>query len=123
MTIDANIVIAYLAGERVVIETLSQWREAGQPLFLLTMAEAEILSFSEWTPEESRATEAFLEEGFTSIAFDRRVARLAAAIRQRTAIKLPDAAIAATAMVTHTPLVTRNQRDFKNVSGLTVLTM
>jgi len=88
MTIDANIVIAYLAGERVVIETLSQWREAGQPLFLSTVAEAEVLSFSDWTLEESRATEAFLEEGFTSIAFDRRVAWLAAVIRQRTTIKL-----------------------------------
>jgi len=72
---------------------------------------------------DTKAEEAFLEEGFTSIACDRRVARLAAVIRQRTTIKLPDAAIAATAMVTHTPLVTRNERDFRNVSGLTMVTI
>jgi len=59
MTIDANIVIAYLAGERVVIETLSQWREAGQPLFLSTVAEAEVLSFSDWSVEESSASKTY----------------------------------------------------------------
>jgi len=121
MTLDANIVIAYLAGEQSVIDMLSQWRAAGSPLFLSTIAEAEVLSFSGWTAEERRATEAFLQDGFTSIVFDRSIARLAADIRRDTKIKLPDAAIAATALFTHTPLVTRNQRDFKGVSGLTVL--
>lgn len=121
MTLDANIVIAYLGGEQSVIDLLSQWRAAGSPLFLSTIAEAEILCFAGWTEQERRATEVFLQDGFTSIVFDRSVARLAADIRRDTKIKLPDAAIAATALFTHTPLVTRNQRDFKDVNGLTVL--
>jgi len=37
MTLDANIVIAYLGGERSVIEMLSQWRAAGSPLFLCSL--------------------------------------------------------------------------------------
>jgi predicted nucleic acid-binding protein len=123
MTIDANIIIVYLAGERIIIETLSQWREAGQLLFLSTMAEAEVLSFPAWTPEERKDTEDFLEDGFTSLAFDRNIARIAAAIRRQRTVKLPDAAIAATVIAMHVPLVTRNERDFRNVSGLTVVTI
>ena len=44
--------------------------------------------------------------------------RIAAAIRRETKLKFPDAAIAATALFTHTPVAYRNQRDFKKVSGL-----
>ena len=121
MTLDANIIIAYLSGDQVVIDMLSRWRTTGSPLFLSTVAEAEVLSFSKWNNQELDATEKFLQEGFTSIVFDRSIAHLAANIRRSTRIKLPDAAIAATALFTHTPLVTRNQRDFKAVDGLTVL--
>ena len=49
MTIDANILIAYLAGDGAVIQALTHWRRDGMPLFLSTVAEAEVLSFSEWT--------------------------------------------------------------------------
>lgn len=123
MTLDANVIIAYLGGDKTVIEELARWRWEGKPLFLSTVAEAEVLSFPDWTPEEQRATEVFLEENFTSIAFDRTVARIAANIRRRSRVKFPDAAIAAAALFTRTPLVTRNQRDFKRIAGLYILTI
>ena len=118
MTIDANIVIAYLAGEQKIIDALSQWRTEGKPLFLSTVAETEVLSFSQWSDEERRTAEVFLAENFFSVPFDRTLARIAAAIRRTAKIKFPDAAIAATALYTHTPLVTRNLRDFKNIPDL-----
>ena len=118
MTVDANIVIAYLAGEQKVIDALSQWRTEGKPFFLSTVAETEILSFSQWNDEERRTVEVFLVENFFSVPFDRTLARIAAAIRRTAKIKFPDAAIAATALYTHTPLVTRNLRDFKNIPDL-----
>ena len=121
MTIDANIIIAYLAGEQEVIEILSQFRREGKILLLPTIVEAEVLSFSGWTKEECLATEAFLEENFTSISFDRHIAKFAAEIRRETRLKFPDAAIAATALFTNTPLITRNIHDFKKVSGLSLL--
>lgn len=121
MTIDANIIIAYLAGEQEVIETLSQFRQEGKILLLPTVVEAEVLSFSSWTKEECFATELFLEENFTSIPFDRHIARIAAEVRRETKLKFPDAAIAATALFTNTPLITRNIRDFKKVAGLSLL--
>lgn len=121
MTIDANIVIAYLWGDNAVIGALSQWKEEGRPLFLSTVAETEILSFSKWTSKERTATEQFLEENFTSLAFDRKLARIAAEIRRQRKIKFPDAAIAATALFTRTPLITRNQRDFRGIKELSLI--
>ncbi|MCK4554428.1 PIN domain-containing protein [Candidatus Parcubacteria bacterium] len=52
MTIDTNIIIAYLDGEHQVIKTLSEWRQQGRPLFLPTITESEVLSF--FASSESR---------------------------------------------------------------------
>jgi predicted nucleic acid-binding protein len=121
MTIDANIVIAYLAGETVVTKTLSAWKKAGKPLFLSTVAETEVLSFDDWTEEERFDTEKFLEENFASIPFDRHLCRIAARLRRSVKIKFPDAAIAATSLFTQTPLITRNQKDFKKITTLRIV--
>ena len=121
MTIDANIVIAYLAGDEVVVRALSEWRKEGRLFFLPTVAETEILSFMGWTKEEEKATKEFVEENFVSVPFDRPVARIAAGIRQMYRIKFPDAAIAASALFTKTPLVTRNIQDFKRILGLEIV--
>jgi len=121
MTIDANIIIAYLTGDQKIVKALSSWKQAGVPLFLSSIVEAEILSFSEWSGEERRDAESFLEENFVAISFDRAIARLAASLRRTGRIKLPDAAIAATALYTGSPLVTRNVRDFRRVNGLTII--
>ena len=121
MTLDTNIIIAYLAGDSNIIATLSYWREMGKALFLPTIVEAEVLSFNDWTNEERHQTEKFLEENFTTIAFDRQLSRLTASIRRQNKIKLPDATIAATAIFTRTPLVTRNVRDFNKIRELQVL--
>jgi len=42
-------------------------------------------------------------------------------IRKESKIKLPDAIIAATALVHQLPLVSRNTGDFKNVPGLVII--
>lgn len=123
MTFGANIIIAYLDGENAVIEKLSVWKGKQRLLILPTVAEAEVLSFSRWTPQERERTMIFLEEYFASVPFDRQIAHIAARIRRDTKIKFPDAAIAATALFTHTPLVTRNVRDFKRITELEVITL
>ncbi len=40
-------------------------------------------------------------------------------LRKRKKIKLPDAIIAATALVNNLTLISRNTKDFENISGLT----
>ncbi len=124
MTIDTNIIIAYLDDETVIVEALTRQREYGGLLYLPTIVETEILSFSKWkSMAEQRDVESFLETNFVSVPLDRVLCRIAAEIRRNTKIKSPDAIVAATAIYTNTPLVTRNTRDFKNVRGLNILTL
>ena len=123
MTVDANVIIAYLGGDENVIDILSSWRQQGGLLYLSTVVETEVLSFSQLTPQQSNDMQIFLEENFVSIAFDRQLSRLAAQLRRTVKIKFPDAAIAATALYTNTPLVTRNQKDFKKINGLQLVSI
>lgn len=121
MTIDTNILIAYLASDQQVKDILSQWQLQRLPLFLSAVAETEVLSFSNFTADELMNTINFLEENFISIPFDRKVARAAAELRRSYKIKFPDAAIAATAIYTNTPLVTRDIADFRKIPNLKLL--
>ena len=121
MNLDTNILIAYLAGENGIVEPLNEWIEKGGVLYVSTIVETELLSFSGWTVNEEAEVDKFLEENFISIPYDRNIARMAAKLRKDSKIKLPDAAIAATALFTNTPLVTRNEKDFKKIKELQVL--
>lgn len=42
-------------------------------------------------------------------------------VRRQRRLRLPDAIIAATALYLDTPIVTRNEADFRGIDGLTVL--
>ena len=157
MTLDSNIIIALLDKEESVVTEISRFQEMGFTFFLPIVTESEVLSYTKWTDVERSIVEKFLEENFTSIPFDRALARIVANMRWQTKIKTPDAIypqarrkrrltfiffecrgyilknfrkpaafeyiIAATALLTRTPLITRNLKDFKNISGLHILTM
>ena len=121
MTIDTNIVIAYLAGEEVIVRALSEWKEVGMTLLLPSVVETEVLSFPGLPDEEHTRIEQFLESEFLFVPLDRSLARVAAHVRRTRRIKTPDSIIAATAITSGTSLVTRNARDFRNIPNLTVL--
>ena len=123
MTLDTNIIILYLNRETAIVRALDEIRKQGVSFILPAAVEAEFLSFSSWTPDQRRTMEEFLDENFVFVSLDRPLARLAARIRVNTRIKFADASIAATALFTNTPLVTRNVRDFKKVPGLQVMTL
>lgn len=123
MTLDTNIVIAYLDGEIAVMDQATKWRKEGNNFFLPVMVEAEVLSFPGMTPVELARAAQFMTENFILIPMDRWLARIAATFRREHTLKLPDATIAATACVTKTPLVTRNVKDFRKVPGIRLLTI
>jgi predicted nucleic acid-binding protein len=52
------------------------------------------------------------------IVVDRRIAERAGAVRREAGLRLPDAIVAATALVHDLTLHTRNHRDFRRVAGL-----
>lgn len=121
MTLDTNIIIAYLKDEPPIASFLDEAKKQ-RPLFLPATVEGEFLSFAAWTPEQRVGMEKFLEENFLFVPLDRPITRLAAHIRTKVKIKFADASIAATAIFTNTPLATRNTRDFNNVPGLLLVT-
>lgn len=59
-------------------------------------------------------------EPFNELPVDRAIAERAGRLRRTTAIRMPDALIAATALEHRLTLVTRNTRDFAAVKGLRV---
>lgn len=122
MTIDTNILIAYLGGEPEVVDQIKTWKQTSCSLFISSVAECEILSYPKLSLEESRRIALFLSENFIILPFDSQRAKYAAAIRRIIhSLKLPDAAIAALAAETGTSLVTRNVRDFQKIPNLQII--
>jgi toxin FitB len=69
-------------------------------------------------PEEQVAAVRQLLAPLRELVIDRRVAERAGAVRREAGLRLPDALVAATALVHHLTLHTRNHRDFRRVDGL-----
>jgi hypothetical protein len=122
MTIDSNIVIAYLAEDLRVSSFLDACREQGIYLYISTVVASEVLAF-EMTPEERKIVKQFLKNNFIIIPFSEDLVDLVAELRMTSRIKLPDAIIAATALHTGSALLTRNVKDFKKVKGLKVMSL
>jgi predicted nucleic acid-binding protein len=69
-------------------------------------------------PEPTRSESTPLLDPLQMIGVDLEVTQEAGRIRRTTRTKLPDALIAAAALLTRRHLVTRNVKDFRKVTGL-----
>lgn len=122
MTIDTNILIAFLAGDVGVIDAIINWRKESKTLFLSAITKCELLSFPKLTTVEERRIDRLLHEHFVILSFDDyRAERTATIRRDIPSLKIPDAAIASVALEMGTPLVTRNIRDFKKIPDLDLI--
>lgn len=117
MTLDTNILIAYLDGEKAVVDFVLEQKEAGRALFISSIVVAELLSLPKLVDTDFRRMEDFITN-FISVPFDNAIAISAASLRRKYRLDLPDAAIAATALIRQTPLITRD-RGFRKISELT----
>lgn len=77
----------------------------------------EILGWRGHTPDTRRQTEALLYQ-LNEIGLLPSVVAQVIDLRCRFSVKLPDAIIAASALVENLPLMTRNTADFKRIPGL-----
>src|SRR3989344_728224 len=98
MVLDSNIVIGYLNGDANIIASLQSLRQSNTVLFISSVTSIEALSLASLTPENTEHIEAFLN-GFIIVPVDMRIVPVAAALRRRHRLTVPDAAVVATAMV------------------------
>ncbi len=103
---DTNILIDYLVGRDEALRTFERYSR--RAVSVVTWMELQVGTRN---ADEADVVELFLRE-FTLIDINRRIARMAVALRRRTRLRLPDAIIWATAQIEGAPLLTRNTRDF-----------
>jgi len=84
------------------------------------ITKVEALGYSGLTASDDKELRALLGE-FEEVPILPVVIEEAIRLRRLHRMKTPDAIIAATALLQHAELVTRNTTDFKKVAGLTVL--
>lgn len=119
MTLDTNILIAYLDGERAVVDFILEQKETGRAMFISSIVVAELLSLPKLAGDDFRRMENFIAN-FISVPFDNAIAISAASLRRQYKLELPDAAIAATALIRQIPLITRD-RGFRKILELTFI--
>ncbi len=121
----------YLLDTNVVIYFLKNSLPENGKSFLLTAIPAneveisfitkiELLAYPSITPEEEMAAQTFLSF-FNIITIDASIINKTIAIRKEVKIKLPDAIIAATALVNNLQLLSSNLQDFSKVEDLTII--
>ena len=115
---DTNALVYYFAGEAVrVKELFKTLKEQGRRPHISVITKIEQLSISDGTEMERRALlGAIVVYGLTDDIVEE-----AARIRREYRLKLPDAIIAATALVYSLSIVTKNHEDFKKVKGLVLI--
>ena len=117
ITLDTNVIIYYLKGEQSVFPIVDEifLNEGGA--YVASVTELELFSLPGLETEEIAKIENFLKLPFV-LPLDSRIARIAGTIRRLYRVKLADSIIAATALYTKTPLLTRNVKDFKKIGDL-----
>jgi len=119
-TLDTNAIIYYLDEDPTVVPLLDPLLGQDIAIFVSVVTELELLSHPGLTEEDM----AEMQQLLTSVVIfplESRLAQLAAALRRQYHLKTPDSVVAATALLTHTTLVTRNIRDFQGIDGLSLL--
>jgi toxin FitB len=115
--LDSNILI-YLRDPRWGEKIMGQLE--GERLAICNVVIAEVLGFKELEKSDASYFEQFFET-MKNYLFDDRVTRIVVELRRKHAIQLPDAIIAATALVNNLSLCTHNTDDFTKIPDLLLL--
>ncbi|HLD20063.1 MAG TPA: PIN domain-containing protein [Patescibacteria group bacterium] len=118
-TLDTNAIIYFLQGDVSAVSVLQPIFYGDDALYISTITELELFSFSKLTSLDVMRMEGFLLT-VVILALDSRIARTAGALRRVYRLETPDSIIAATALLTGTTLLTRNVKDFTGVSSLNI---
>jgi len=117
--LDTNAIIYHLQGAAELDSVFSEISEGAVEPAVSVVTQIELLGFPQISPREEAAINSLLRN-FTIADVDRTVAEQAVGLRRKYGLKLPDAIIAATALVLDACLVSRDV-DLKRVRGLRLL--
>jgi predicted nucleic acid-binding protein len=118
---DTNTVIYYLQqqfpplAEKLIDNMVNEARPA-----ISAITEIELLCWKSAAEKDLDVLHNFIEDSLV-IELEQPIKYKTADIRKKHKIKLPDAIIAATALVYELSLVSRNVSDFKNIEGLPLI--
>jgi len=115
LLIDTNIII-YLAQEKIKIDDFAK---DSDDLYISSITYMEAVGFSFQDQEEEEKITSLCDV-FKHLHITTEVEKQTIIIRKANKIKLPDAIIAATAIVYNLTLVTCNSNDFKNIPELKI---
>lgn len=118
LTLDTNILIYYAAEDKNTVDFLNSRRY--EMVYMPSIAAVQFLSYPLITPQEVILFRSFVSQ-IVMVNLDFPIAETAADLRRKYKMGLADSVIAASALLTHSALVTRNIRDFKKVKELTIL--
>lgn len=121
LVFDSSVLILFLndALPKETIDLLNGHLQTAKAL-ISSIVRAEVLAWPGHSSLSLDAARALLDV-CKLVPVDAAVADEAARIRRATGLKLPDALIAATALLQAAALVSANGKDFRRVSGLTLI--
>lgn len=117
--LDTNILIGFLGGARWAVEFVDRVVSEDAELMVSAVTRMELLGFPGITAEEEGRILELMEQ-LTRVAIDDAVETAAISIRRETGLKLPDALIAATALVSEAALVTADA-ELERVADLEIV--
>jgi len=119
--LDTNAIIYYTDDEPAAVAVLELIFADNRPVYISVLTELELFSHARLTEADEARLDAFLET-VQILPLTSRIARMAGDIRRLyPGLKAFDSGIAATALFTHSTLITRNLRDFQNIGELSVM--
>ena len=119
VTLDSNFIVYLLKKDASAEASYGKLLTQPQVVYVPTIVEHELFSLPSLSVQEALEIDSFLST-VVVIPLTSELARLSGELRGRFRLKTADSIIAATALFTHSTLLTRNINDFRKVSGLTV---
>ena len=116
--LDTNAVIYYFKGMQKAVAVFKLIEDANEEVNLSVITKIELLSFD--NEDELKNIDRLLVNS-RIFSLDDEIVDKTIEVRRKYKLKLPDAIIAATAMINNLILVTHNKKDFKKTRGLKII--